>query len=83
MASSVGIREFRSGLADYIATGEPIEVTRRGQLVGVFIPMPRSRQFDAEAFVAVADELKMALAQAGIDPADIVREFDELRHTRA
>lgn len=40
MATSVGIREFRDGLADYIAAAEPVEVTRHGVTVGWFIPIP-------------------------------------------
>ena len=35
---SVGIREFRSGLADYIASETPVAITRHGQTVGFFIP---------------------------------------------
>lgn len=34
----VGIREFRAGLADYAASTEPINVTRHGRTVGIFIP---------------------------------------------
>lgn len=83
MASSVGIREFRAGLTDYIASGEPIEVTRRGQMVAVFIPISRPRRFDVEAFVAVAEELRTTLTRAGIDPADIIHEFGKLWHARA
>lgn len=35
---SVGVREFRSGLADYIASETPVAITRHGQTVGFFIP---------------------------------------------
>ena len=34
----VGIREFRSDLAEYIASNTPVAVTRHGQTVGFFIP---------------------------------------------
>ena len=37
-ATKVGIREFRSGLAEYIASANPVAVTRHGQTVGYFIP---------------------------------------------
>jgi len=34
----VGIREFRAGLAEYIASDTAVAVTRHGQTVGYFIP---------------------------------------------
>ncbi|MGK2942434.1 MAG: type II toxin-antitoxin system Phd/YefM family antitoxin [Immundisolibacter sp.] len=37
-ATKVGIREFRSGLAEYIASETPVAITRHGQTVGFFIP---------------------------------------------
>lgn len=83
MTTTVGIREFRSGLADYIDSDEPVEVTRRGQVVGVFLPMSRPRSFDAAAFVEDSGAMRAELAAAGVDPEDIIREFDDLRHGRA
>ena len=36
--TKVGIREFRSGLAEYIAAATPVAVTRHGHTVAYFIP---------------------------------------------
>jgi len=36
--AKVGIREFRAGLAEFIASDTPVAVTRHGQTVGYFIP---------------------------------------------
>ncbi|NCD20140.1 MAG: type II toxin-antitoxin system Phd/YefM family antitoxin, partial [Actinobacteria bacterium] len=44
VTASVGIREFRAGLADYIASATPVAVTRHGQTVGWFIPTPATRE---------------------------------------
>ena len=82
MVKSVGIREFRAGLGGLIAAGETVEVTRRGQLVAVFMPMGRPRRFDVEAFLEVVGEVRGALQGAGVDPADVVRDFEEIRHSR-
>jgi len=38
--TKVGIREFRSDLAEYIASSTPVAVTRHGQTVGYFILLP-------------------------------------------
>ena len=37
-ATKVGIREFRSAITEYIASGTPIAITRHGLTVGFFIP---------------------------------------------
>ena len=34
----VGIREFRAGMVEYIASNTPLAVTRHGQTIGYFIP---------------------------------------------
>jgi hypothetical protein len=47
--TKVGIREFRSGLAEYIAANRPVAVTRHGQTVGIFIPTSAPSQADLHA----------------------------------
>lgn len=37
-ATKVGIREFRSGLAEFIAAASPVAITRHGQTVAYLIP---------------------------------------------
>lgn len=34
----VGMREFRAGLADFLVESQPVEVTRHGETLGVYIP---------------------------------------------
>jgi len=60
---SVGIREFRSGLADYIASETPVAITRHGQTVGFFIPTKSRVGADRAALkkaTADMDRLRMA-----------------------
>ena len=37
-ATKVGIREFRAGMAEFIASSTPVAVTRHGHTIGYFIP---------------------------------------------
>ena len=37
-ATKVGIREFRSGLAEFIAAAHPVAITRHGHTVAYLIP---------------------------------------------
>lgn len=62
-AQSVGIREFRADLAEYIAGDAPITITRHGETVGVFVPLrrptPEALQRMLEANLRVRESLGM------------------------
>lgn len=59
--TKVGIGEFRAGLADDIAAGEPVVVTRHGLTVGYFIPARGDRGAEAAALRAIASKLDILL----------------------
>ena len=73
--TKVGIREFRAGLAEYIASDKPVAVTRHGQTVGIFIPTPGPSQADLLAFQQASAKLKAAMP-LGEDEVDaLVTDF--------
>ena len=76
---SVGIREFRAGLAEYIEQRKPIAVTRHGVTVGVFVPTPRPSPGDMQALREASAQLQaaMSLSEEEVDAA--VADFDGLR----
>lgn len=78
-ATKVGIREFRSGLAEFIASETPVAVTRHGQTVGFFIPTHRQVDADLAAFQKATAELDRFLAARAIDIEDVVTEFKAAR----
>ena len=80
---SVGIREFRAGLAEFIDNKQPVAVTRHGQTVGFFIPTARPSQVDLQARRGAADKLEglMSLCEDNVEAA--VRAFDTLRKSAA
>ncbi|MDR0849387.1 MAG: hypothetical protein LBN10_10210 [Propionibacteriaceae bacterium] len=82
MTVQAGIREFRAGLADFIESEQPVEVTRHGQMVGIFLPTRRDRPFSAESFLASGDALDQQLAKSGVDTEELVRDFDKVRRER-
>lgn len=75
---SVGIREFRAALAEYIEADTPVTVTRHGQAVGLFVPLRRPNSDDVQrlqkAIVtpvpANSDEPLRVPALARIGPCD-------------
>jgi len=81
VTASVGIREFRAGLADYIASATPDAVTRHGQTVGWFIPTPATREAEVASLRAAAEVLDALLAERSVDVDEVVEEFKSARRT--
>lgn len=79
MAVTVGVREFRQDLSDYIDGDEPVTVTRHGRRVGVFIPTHGDRAEAITAYRAATDRLHALMAEQGVDEGEVVEEFDALR----
>lgn len=79
MRSSVGIREFRASLADYVASGTPVAVTRHGQTVGWFIPTPGSKAAEVASLRAAGRALDALLADHLGEGADAVDHAVEER----
>lgn len=78
-ATKVGIREFRSGLAEYIASETPVAVTRHGQTVGYFIPTHGQIHADVAALQKASAELDRLLAAHSVDTAAVAAEFKAAR----
>ena len=80
-ATKVGIREFRSGLAEFIAAETPVAVTRHGQTVGFFIPTPGQANADVAALKKASKELDRLLAARSVDIDAVAAEFKAIRKT--
>jgi hypothetical protein len=77
--TKVGIREFRSGLAEYIASETPVAVTRHGQTVGFFIPTHGQADADVAALKKASAELDRLLVAKSVDIEAVATEFKALR----
>ena len=79
-ASNVGVREFRERIAMFLESERPVAVTRCGQTLGVYVPVPRrrSKSADISELKAAADRLAQILTD--VDEKEIVSEFRDLRH---
>ncbi len=83
MSLTVGVREFRKGLADYIDGDEPVTVTRHGRRIGVFIPTRSDRKETIAAYQAATERLRALMTEQGIDEDEVVAEFDAARKARS
>lgn len=62
--TKVGIREFRSSLAEFIAAATPVAVTRHGHTVAYFIPTSAEFEADVKALEKAAVALDRLAAPA-------------------
>lgn len=81
--TKVGIREFRAGLADYIASDAPVAVTRHGQTVGFFIPAKGDLSAEVAALRTAASRLDELLEAQHVDPDEIIEDFKTARRRGA
>lgn len=79
----VGVREFRAGLAGYIASETPVAVTRHGQTMGFFIPTPAQAEADMSALQRAAAELDQLLAEKAVDIEAVAAEVKAAREAGA
>jgi antitoxin (DNA-binding transcriptional repressor) of toxin-antitoxin stability system len=75
----VGIREFRTDLAEYIAANTPVAITRHGQTVGYFIPTHGQGQADIAALKKASKTLDRLLAEQSVDVEEVVADFKAAR----
>jgi antitoxin (DNA-binding transcriptional repressor) of toxin-antitoxin stability system len=79
--TKVGIREFRTDLAEYIASSAPVAVTRHGQTVGYFIPTHGQMESDVVALKKASKALDKLLEAQGVDVDSVVADFKVARRT--
>lgn len=75
----VGIREFRSDLAEYIASSTPVAITRHGQTVGYFIPTQGQMEADVAALKKASQTLDQLMVAHGIEVETVVSDFKAQR----
>jgi antitoxin (DNA-binding transcriptional repressor) of toxin-antitoxin stability system len=76
---SVGIREFRASLAEYIDTDAPVTITRHGQAVGLFVPLRGPSAEDLQRLEAAAARVREAMPLNADEVEEVVVDFDALR----
>jgi len=78
-ATKVGIREFRAGMAEFIASSKPVAVTRHGQTIGYFIPTHGQGDADIAALKKASKTLDRLLAAQNINVEEVVTDFKAAR----
>ena len=83
MAVRVGIRELRARLASHLETATPIEVTRHGRTVGLYVPLPQESDLSEHERLLEAGRLMQAeLQRLGLTQEELAADFKDWKHAQ-
>jgi hypothetical protein len=79
------VREFRDHATGLLRSKDPILVTRRGRLAGVFFPWPEATlpiEFKRELFSVLSAEVRRQIKKRGLSEDEVVADFESWRKSR-
>ena len=79
------VREFRDHATGLLRTKDPILVTRRGRLAGVFFPWPHASlpiDLKREMFSVLTAEVRRQIKKRGLGEEKVVADFQSWRKNR-
>ncbi len=79
------VREFRDRATRLLRSSDPILVTRRGRLAGVFLPWKDKTlpvDFRRELFSMLASEISRQLKKKGITEREVLQDFEQWRKAK-
>lgn len=78
--TKVGIREFREKLASYLESRKPVAITRHGETIGVYLPLPDAPTPEQlEKLRIAAEVVQDPLAAAEITEEQMLDAFERTR----
>lgn len=80
MTQRIGVRELREKLSLFLESDETIEVTRHGQTIGFYIPVPhKAGQAQREALREAGKKMDAELIRLGLKEDPLLEEFKQWR----
>jgi hypothetical protein len=79
------VREFRENASGILRAKDPVLVTRRGKLAGIFFPRPETTlpvELKREMFGILSAEVGRQIRKAGIAEDAVLADFAAWRKTR-
>lgn len=79
------VREFRDAATTLLRSRDPVLITRRGRLAGIFFPRPEDSlplEFKRELFSVLSAEMARQLSRRGLSEAAVARDFASWRKRR-
>jgi len=85
----VDVNEFRENLDHFLESTGAVRVTRDGEIIGVYTPLPKAKKFtakEADGHWAKYEELQQRLLaemeKNGVTEEDLMRDVEELRQRK-
>jgi hypothetical protein len=79
------VREFRDNASGMLRAKDPILVTRRGRLAGIFFPRPESTlpvELKSEMFGILSAEVARQIRRRGLSEGEILADFASWRKAK-
>lgn len=73
---SVGVREFRDHATTYLSGGEPVAVSKHGQVIGFYIPVERDEDEVRRAVIRLGEAVEQVLKETGMNEEQLARLLD-------
>jgi hypothetical protein len=73
------VREFRDNATGLLRSKDPILVTRRGRLAGIFFPRPEGTlplELKREMYALLSSEIARQIKKRGTNEDEVLTEFD-------
>jgi hypothetical protein len=79
------VREFRDNATGLLKSKEPVLITRRGRMAGVFFPSPEGMlpvDLKHELFEQLSSEIARQIGKSGATEEEVLSDFESWRKTR-
>jgi hypothetical protein len=79
------VREFRDNATGLLKSKEPVVITRRGRMAGVFFPSPEGMlpvDLKREIFEKLSAETARRIAKSGGTEEEVLSDFESWRRAR-
>ena len=79
------VREFRDNATGLMRSKDPILVTRRGRLAGIFFPSPEATlplELKRELFGVLSSEIARQIRKRGLKEEEIAADFQSWRRSK-
>ncbi len=76
------VREFRDKATGFLRSSDPVLITRRGRLAGIFFPQPESSlpiEMKREIFPILSAEIARQVRTVGLAEDEVLADFREWR----
>ncbi|MHB8492642.1 MAG: hypothetical protein ACYDA6_10590 [Solirubrobacteraceae bacterium] len=73
---SIGVREFRDHATTYLSGGEPLAVSKHGQVIGFYVPVERDGDEVQRAVAKLGAAVEQVLADTGMSEDELASLLD-------